>query len=284
MRTPEDERGPYERSPSAMSGRNRSGSRPQQPGYFDNRGQPPNSMPMPNGHRPSPRPPFPQSPVGPYAAQPSPAFGPPQSASNSAMASPVANTHGAVNDPSGRQTPTNGRATPSRDRKKSVNKTMISEPMFLSSTSSVPLVGLPGGQPMASPAIPPMNPDRQRRRAGTIGDRGTPSPFDTVSSLPGSTINSPLVATYESAPDLATAAAQHAYHQVPEQYKSKPPPRARNRLRKISSEGGNMAGRARQQAMMMDAERSPAIPHSAGMFPNRSATSLGVNGHEGGMF
>ena len=293
-RTPEEEHGAYDRSASAMSGRMRSDSRAQAPGYFDNRGPPPNGMPHPNGHhgppRSSPRPPIPQSPMRPFQGQPSPAYAPSHSVDSSTMQSPALNSYPYSDDVSGRYTVTNGRTTPASSRKKSFNKNMISEPQFVSSTSSVPLVGLPGGQfgsrPQAigSPAIPPMNPERERRRAGTASDRNTPSPFGAPSSAFPSPLPMAHDSAYGSAPDLATTAAQHAYNKVPEQYQGKPPPRARNRLRKTSSEGGNMASRARQQAMALEAERSPAIPHGAGMFPNRSATSLGFGQSEGQMF
>ena len=293
-RTPEEEHGPHDRSASAMSGRMRSGSRAQAPGYFDTRGPPPNGVPHANMHhgppRSTPRPPIPQSPMRPFQGQQSPAFAPPHSVDSSAMQSPITSTYTHTDDASSRYTATNGRTTPNSSRKKSFNKNMISEPQFVSSTSSVPLVGLPGGQfgprptAVASPAIPPMNPDRQRRRAGTASDRNTPSPFGAPSSALPSPLPMAHDSAYGSAPDLATTAAQHAYNKVPEQYHGKPPPRARNRLRKTSSEGGNMASRARQQAIVQEAERSPAIPHGAGMFPNRSATSLGFGQPEGQMF
>jgi hypothetical protein len=78
------------------------------------------------------------------------------------------------------------------------------------------------------------------------------------------------------------AATQHALlDQQQQQYK--PAPRQRNRLRKISSEGGSMAAKARNQAMMAEFGRerlrSPALP----VFPNRSATSLSLH-QDGAMF
>jgi hypothetical protein len=77
------------------------------------------------------------------------------------------------------------------------------------------------------------------------------------------------------------SAAQQAY--MDQQPPPKGPGRQRNRLRKISSEGGSMAARARNQAFMSEFGhenlRSPAIP----VFPNRSATSLSMH-QDGGMF
>ena len=263
----------YERSPSAM-GRPRNGSRPPQPGYFDNR-IPPSQGPMPQMNlppgggppRPSPRPPFQQPPMSPFqasGASHTAAFANPNSTSNSAMNSPVIASQPTGFDdrnPSGRT---------GRDRKKSVTRGMISEPTFLSSTYSTPLVDLPPGSPrpnpIASPAIPAMNP----RRRGNTNDA-----FGSHSAQPSPSLPMDYTQKHSSPnPDLDID------HAAP----GKPPPRARNRLRKISSEGGNMASRARQQAFMAEMgrekENSPRVP----MFPNRSATSLGMAQEQGGMF
>jgi hypothetical protein len=155
---------------------------------------------------------------------------------------------------------------------------MISEPTFISSTSSVPLVGLPNNprpSQIASPPVPTMNP---RRRGNTTTERSDeyPSPRMHASqmfSMPESPGRGPM----------GFSTAQRAYtdqHQHPQQ---KPQPRPRNRLRKISSEGGSMAARARNQAMLSEFGherlRSPAMP----VFPNRSTTSLSVH-QDGGMF
>jgi hypothetical protein len=297
---------PYERAPSAASVRPRNGSRPPQAAYLENRMPPPQSplpphMNLPPGGgppRPSPRPPFLPSPMSGLhgsATAPSAPFANPNSTSNSALSSPVLSTN-TMADPRGSFGTSSGRTT--RDRKKSVTRGMISEPLFVSSTSSVPLVDLPNGipsprpQPISSPPVPAMNP---RRRAPTpdlyVGSQSAqPSP-----SLP----MSPLSPSYESSgqyahpSQYAVAAAQHAYtSRSGPQYvdengtggPGKPPPRARNRLRKTSSEGGNMASRARQQAFMAEMgkenQTSPRVP----IFPNRSATSLGMAQGDGGMF
>lgn len=288
----------YERSPSAMSVRQRNGSRPPQPGYFDSRSAPPAGpmgppMSIPPGGgvpRPSPRPPVPNSPMSPFKAPGAPFGGPPSntpSAAESAMPSPVANSYPNSDN---RFPPGNGTSRPNRDRKKSVTRGMISEPTFVSSTSSVPLVDLPGGSPsprpnpIASPPVPAMNP---RRRGNTVNDDAGSGSYGSHSAQPSPSMpmHSPLSTMHESG------------HAHPSQYSSqqdfaayqggvgqKPPPRARNRLRKISSEGGNMASRARQQAFMnemgREKENSPRVP----MFPNRSATSLGMAERDGGMF
>jgi hypothetical protein len=118
-----------------------------------------------------------------------------------------------------------------------------------------------------------MNP---RRRGNTLSEK--------TDGMPSTKIEGPLQAIHEpgSQPALAMAATQQAYIDQQQQSRS-PPVRHRNRLRKISSEGGSIAARARNQAMAaefgLENLRSPAFP----VFPNRSATSLSMN-HEGGMF
>ena len=278
----------YERSASAMSNRRPSESRGAPSGYFEVRAQTPTMGGTPqlgNGPvsmsapRPSPRPPFPHSPMSPFAPHPgmSPALSGPQSAVPSALPSPS----GPLPQPpsSGRFTPVDGRSTPTGNRKKSVTKGMISEPTFVSSTSSVPLVGLPSDPrpvQIASPPVPTMNP---RRRGNTVSDRtdGYPSPRMPASQMPE-------MPESPSRGGMSMAAAQRAYmDQKQQQMQQKPAPRQRNRLRKISSEGGSMAARARNQAMMAEFGnerlRSPAAP----VFPNRSATSLSMH-QDGGMF
>ncbi|KAJ4546221.1 hypothetical protein HRR77_004755 [Exophiala dermatitidis] len=151
---------------------------------------------------------------------------------------------------------------------------MISEPTFISSTSSVPLVGLPRGprpSQIATPPIPAMNP---RRRGNTMheGLDARPSPQTVQSAGPAMPESSGR-----------TGFGFGSEKRTEEKQQQQPVPRQRNRLRKISSEGGNMAARARQQAMLsefgQERLRSPALP----VFPNRSATSLGVH-QDGGMF
>ncbi|KAI1618999.1 hypothetical protein EDD36DRAFT_414655 [Exophiala viscosa] len=275
-----------ERSASAMSNRRPSASRPGPPSsYFDSRAPTPTMANSPQigggpmsmtAPRPSPRPPFPHSPMSPFL-QPgmSPGVNGPPSAVGSALPSPV----GSLPQPptSGRVTPVDGRPTFVGMRKKSVVKGMISEPTFISSTSSVPLMGLPNGprpSQNATPAIPPMNP---RRRGNTLSEKndGSFSPQLPDSPMP----ESPHTL------GLSMAAAQRAFidQKQDQQQQQQKVPRQRNRLRKISSEGGSMAARARKQAMMAEFGReqlrSPALP----VFPNRSATSLSMR-QDGAMF
>lgn len=277
----------YERSASAMSNRRPSGTgnRPGPPGFIDSRAPTPTmvgtpqlgSGPVPmSAPRPSPRPPFPVSPLSPFAphAALSPGLSGPPSAIQSALPSPT----GPLPAP-----PANGRSTPiearsAGNRKKSVTKGMISEPTFISSTSSIPLIGLPSGprpSQIASPPIPAMNP---RRRGNTMSEKteAFPSPRMNPSQMP----------TVPDSPNrggISMPVHQRPYFDQHNPQQQKPPPRQRNRLRKISSEGGSMAARARNQAMILEFGheklRSPAMP----VFPNRSATSLSMH-QDGGMF
>jgi hypothetical protein len=242
--------------------------------------------------RPSPRPPFP--PVSPAQAPGSPspaALGTPR-LSDPAGHSPMVTSHG-MSQADGQIAP-NTAAPRNRDRKKSITRGMISEPTLVSFTSSVPLVDLPNGSlparqnPITSPPIPMMNP-RRRGNADDIGYGGShsaqPSPSLPLSAtLPTSDYSANA---HPHPSQYAAAASQYAYSNpgyMDHGHPGRPPPRARNRLRKTSSEGGNMASRARQQALMSEIgrekENSPRVP----MFPNRSATSLGMAEHDGGMF
>ncbi|KIW32705.1 uncharacterized protein PV07_04233 [Cladophialophora immunda] len=277
----------YERSASAMSNRQPSATRGGPVGFYDGRAATPTMGGTPQlgpgpmqgaAPRPSPRPPFPHSPMSPFTSPPgiSPGLSGPASGTLSALPSPSGPLP--QQPPTGRFTPVEGRSTPIGSRKKSVTKGMISEPTFISSTSSVPLVGLPSGprpSQIASPPIPSMNP---RRRGNTMTERpdGYPSPRMPASQMPAMP-DSP------GRGGLPMSATQRGYFDQQQQMQQKPPPRPRNRLRKISSEGGSMAARARNQAMMSEFGherlRSPAMP----VFPNRSATSLSIH-QDGGMF
>lgn len=276
----------YERSASAMSNRRPSGTRPGPSGYFDGRAATPTMTGTPrlgegatalNAPRPSPRPPFPHSPISPFAP---PGLSPGLPGHPSAFPAALPSPSGPIPQPpttTGRSTPNENRQTMISARKKSVTKGMISEPTFISSTSSVPLVGLPNGprpREIAIPPVPAMNP--QRRRAGTM--------TESTDGYSSSRVGSPMPSTpaSPSVQGFGPTATQHAFIDQ-QQQQHKPAPRQRNRLRKISSEGGSMAAKARNQAMLAEFGReklrSPALP----VFPNRSATSLGLH-QDGGMF
>lgn len=135
-------------------------------------------------------------------------------------------------------------------RKRSINKQDISDPMFISSTSSVGTVALPPGASLnngmekshggSAPPVPPFNPRRKRnlilRQALGRGDKAELSPSGEH--------------TYQDRSNVSADETEQA-------------PRPRQRLRKISSEGGNMNARARQQILLAP---SPALPH----FPEHS--------------
>ncbi|KAJ5604763.1 hypothetical protein N7510_009917 [Penicillium lagena] len=131
--------------------------------------------------------------------------------------------------------------------KRPVNKKQISEPTFLSSTSNVPTVGLPSPETQSPiPPIPPRNPRR----------RGTQTIIDAFKSdKTESRISSPFPAVDE----------QSTFQDEEKR------PRSRNRLRKMSSEGASMHGRARKDsrsgsAPAVPAYPPPAIPVDGGMF------------------
>jgi hypothetical protein len=351
-RTPDDgRRGGYERSPSAMSGsRARSNSRPGPPlphGYYDPRGNPPGpingpgpsmgdrerdrdmmmppmiSTPNPTSPsmgppRPSPRPPMAFTGPGlPHSPMPSP-FAPP----TSALPSPAPQSTAFPPSPAMSQSgpPATSQPEPAPRRRMTVNKNMIGEPTLISTTSSVPLVGLPTGSASAAvdtPPLPAMNP-RRRDMSATRPESpalGLALPFASASGIGGyggshSAQPSPSFGMPTSSTDRAFSpgpgglydnsgifgngnAAQSlaAGGNTPRMGGGGglPPPRARerNRLRKTSSEGGNLASKARQQALMAEMGRenlrSPVV--GSGGFA-RSATSLGVreggNGHGSG--
>ncbi|KAK5939863.1 hypothetical protein PMZ80_008245 [Knufia obscura] len=253
----------YERSGSSQA--SHYGDRP---GYFASKPLvPPGPLDNSFAQRPSPRP-SPNPADGSYSSQLSTPMSPP----SSGMPSPNPSMQ------SGRITPTAvpGRATPAGYRKRSVTKHMISEPTFVSSTSTVPLMYLPrdGGpavDPTVAPPVPAMNP----RRRGTMTDQAEasdsfqphPAVRPTASPLPMMS-ESPMTADHNSSSQSLASPP--------------PPPRARNRLRKSSSEGGNMAARARQQALMVEMAREKDRSPNVAVFPNKSATSLSMQ--DGAMF
>ena len=216
--------------------------------------------------RPSPRP-SPNPGEGVHQSQ----FVTPMSPPSSAMPSP---NPAVANSTNGRTTPSAipGRATPSGTRKKSVTKGMISDPKFVSSTSTVPLVHLPrdGGpavEPMMTPPIPAMNP----RRRGTA-DEQSPSFAPHPGVRP---IASPLPIMPES-PNMSD------FNGSSQSLAQQPSAKPRNKLRKASSEGGSMAARARHQALAVEMAREKDRSPNVAVFPNHSATSL--QSRDGAMF
>ena len=255
-----------ERSASAMSGRYRSNSRTNTAGCFESKSLSPlqtTGMPATLSNRPSPR--------TPYSAHSTP---------------PILETSPVVSNfptASFSQT-TDDRTTPSlRGRKRSISKNMISDPTFISTTYTVATVDLPPGASLrngspgikdsSAPTMPFMNPSRRRGRIGT----GSSTTHTLISTLT-SRIN-------DSKVDLA--APQSARPSLPEERSTfsddadtkKPSPlKPRHKLRKVSSEGGDMSAKARYQALM--SAPSPALP----TFPVKRGPSPTMQRMEGGMF
>lgn len=262
-----------ERSASAMSGRYRSNSRANTAGYFESMPLKPlqtSGIPPPSlSARPSPR--------TPYSANSTP---------------PIFETSPAISN-SSTSTLTqagDGRTTSSlRGRKRSITKNMISDPTFISTTYTVTTVALPPGaslrngnpdiQPKdaSTPAIPFMNPSRRRGRIGT----GTSTTHTLLSTLAGrandsrSDLASPPSAGLPHPEERATF-SDEVGEKKPSASAS--PLRPRPRLRKVSSEGGDMNARARYQALM--AGPSPALP----TFPVKRGASPPMQMVEGAMF
>jgi hypothetical protein len=143
--------------------------------------------------------------------------------------------------------------------KRPVNKKQISEPTFVSSTSNVPLVGLPPGStpppPSSAPPLPPMNPRRRRGTATqTILHAFKSDKHDS------SRVSSPAPSVSEE-PSV-----------FPDDEK-RSRSRSRTRLRKNSSSdgSGNLNARARQESMSgtvpaVPQYPPPSIPVEGGMF------------------
>ncbi|TVY90083.1 hypothetical protein LAWI1_G008879 [Lachnellula willkommii] len=224
-------------SPMIMgpNGRSRSNSRATT-GYFDSQTLQPvqTNVAMAIGNFPRP------SPTAPFSANSTPAQ--PSSAVSAAT------------------TPTTQGFQPQGHRKKSINKSDISEPKFVSSTSRVSTVNLPPEASLqngmeAAPPIPPVNPMRRqtRRMFGLKKDSD-----GEVQLMPAAT---------QSTEEMSTFSADEG--------DSKPKSR---KLRKSSSEGGNLNARARQA---VNAQPSPAMPSAT--FPASRGDSP-PRAVDGGMF
>ena len=243
------------RSQSAMSNRSRSNSRSKTAGYFDHKAQLSiqpsyqNSYPAPVGRPPR------ASPVAPY---------PPHTASplsDITSTAPIMVTDGAA--------PPTTRAFAAR--KRSVNKQDISEPTFINCTSSVTTVDLPPGASLSNgmdspvgpkPPVPPINPRRRRAPVtqNVFTAFGGKSARNEQSDHPSHHVQSPT----------DTLELHRTVTEPPYEERSgfsadeNEPKQKRNRLRKTSSEGGNMAAKARQQALMAESPAMPSTPAPGG--------------------
>jgi len=195
-------------------------------GYFDNQ-QPhsaQNSPLMDNGAFPRP------SPIAPYAENRTPALSHP---------SPL---QSGSNTPTSQGFQSQGRIPP--HLKRIVNKSDISEPSLVSKTSHIITVDLPVGASLqngmhSAPPLPTMDP----RRRTTTRTQTIFNGFVGRSNDPASPSAGPAGAYYE---DTSTFSADEAEEK----------PKARQRIRKISSEGGSLNSRTRQ----VYGAPSPAIP------------------------
>ncbi|MCJ1331713.1 hypothetical protein MMC10_008405 [Thelotrema lepadinum] len=154
-------------------------------------------------------------------------------------------------------------------RKRSVNKDDISNPIFQSGTSTVLTVDLPNGASLANgmnevradaPPLPPINP--RRRKGAPAGNLFTSfvnksSNNLTALSTPSSAATSPHSGTpfLHDAPNYEEKSTFSSGEDEPKTQ------RPRARLRKSSSDGGNMAARARHQALKeMEQMKMPGTP------------------------
>lgn len=227
----------FDRSASAASGRYRSTSRSGTPTFHYEKGSPYQYPPVP----------LPSTMIG--APRP-----PPVTPAYSANATPpldeVNNQDSPVNADASNALPQRGPGQPALLHKRTVNKKEISEPTFVSTTSNVPTVGLPGGTP---PPLPPMNP---RRRRGT---QTILSAFNRESRASS------------AAPSVADDQSVFEQSVFPEDEKR---PMSRGLLRKTSSESSNLSTRAAQDA----------IPHSFPPAPEAPSHPPPPVPADGGMF
>ena len=167
----------------------------------------------------SPRP----SPIAPYSANATPPLSSEQSPASSTPNLAATLSHGSLQQ----------RTTP----KRAINKQQISEPTFVSCTADVPTVDVAQGSNTTNepgaPPVPPMNPRRRRQ-------------FPTHT----------ILGAFRS--DRSNSRTQqHPDDPRPSSEDVEKIAKPRNRLRKTSSEGGNLHSRARQEAA---AGPSPPIP------------------------
>lgn len=236
--------------------RSRSNSRSTAANYFDSKHLQPIQTGTASGSA-SPRLPLPQarSPGIPISPRPSPG------AYNSSLPSPMppfsANQTPPVSNPT---TPSAVAFNPSTVqprqgmlRKKSVAKSDISEPVFVSTTSSIDLVNLPAGASLkngaehVAPPVPPINPMRKRFGFGRPEHH---NPYD------------PAIQAGFDAPraPYAEPMRTNSSDALPSQT-SQP----RNRLRKASSEGKTLRGQAQPPP-----GSSPAVPQGGFVGRNNS--------------
>ncbi|KAL8691330.1 MAG: hypothetical protein Q9218_003416 [Villophora microphyllina] len=236
-----------ERSQSAMSNRMRTNSRPTAPEYFGR----PDALPIqPNApHMPATSPSTPGYSV---RSAPSTYEGSSLITNESVpIMIPPSSSHGAYSSPRHNRF----------YRKDSVNKQDISEPIFKSSTASVDVVDLPPGASLKNgldytsrPPIPPLNPARRKRTQTLLQalgrlEKSHPVPLSTQTREPFTT---------DPYSDRNTFSGDEGGH----------PRKPRHKLKKSSSDGGNLNLKARQQAIMAPSPAVPNFPHNMSTQPS----------------
>ncbi|KAF3007445.1 hypothetical protein E8E13_003870 [Curvularia kusanoi] len=244
--------------PTDSSADSRSQTRSRSNSYFEskhlhpiqtNTSHPP--LPLPSGPSPSK-----YSPGMPISPRPSPGgYNSPSMSAYQPQASPVAPFSATPTPPASNPTTPNAAAfnpgavqpliRQGMLRKKSIAKSEISEPVFLSTTSVIDTVNLPAGaslkngsEPYVPPPVPPINPMRRRFGFGRS---------DSDKSSEGPTSHPDSDSTHKNSID-----------------KQSPPPR--NRLRKSSSESRSLYGVAQGQTGAI-----PAMPPTGFLSRNNAA-------------
>jgi hypothetical protein len=210
---------------AARAGRSRSNSKSPPSGPFDNQLQPIQTNHLIDTGT-SPRP----SPVTPYSINSTPAL---------AQPSPVGP---GITTPTMQGFQNHGRIP--AGRKRSVNKSDISEPTLVSKTSQITTVDLPQGASLqngmqaSAPPLPQMHPRRRQTRTQTL--------YGVLTGKGNDSAPAQSVPSQAYSEDLSTFSADEADEKKP-----------RQKLRKISSEGGNLNSKARQAFVSAP---SPALP------------------------
>ena len=254
---------PTERSQSAMGGRIRSNSKPVSPSYFEPRTAPPGTPYMINpkhfNRAPPPGTPFminPKTPSRPPIPHPNRHRAESTATSNESRPSSSSMTSSPSTMISSQMSPSYAYTRPEHPRKRSINKQDISEPTFISCTSSVDTVNLPPGASLSngmeatSPTRgpPPPIPVRNSRRKRTQNFLQALSRTEKSAETPSA---EPMPSTRED--DHYEERSTFSADDEPSTST-----KLRQRLRKSSSEGGLNAKAARQAALQAP---SPAVPN-----------------------
>ena len=227
-----------DRSLSALSGRHQIYSKPVSSGHFEPRVAPPGTpfMINPKPSNQSSQPPIPDSNAC-HAPESRPSVSSVSSAAPSSIPS--------------HSSPSHTYSRPGHPRKRSINKQDISEPTFLSCTTSVDTVNLPPGSSlsngMPSPTrtgnAPPIPARDSRRKKTLLQALGRNEKPENASSAPSLSLREDDVYEERSTFSADDEPASKSIKQ---------------KLRKSTSEGRSMAAKARIQALQ---EPIPAVPH-----------------------